>query len=82
MALERSREKGGLYMPKAVKSMKKEVKPVPVEIEEEDVSNEDYKDKDALSEEFFEDDEEENVEQGDGDDEAAASASIDTGDDL
>lgn len=69
-------------MPKAVKSMKKEVKPVPVEIEEEDVSNEDYKDKDALSEEFFEDDEEENVEQGDGDDEAAASASIDTGDDL
>ncbi|HSU72440.1 MAG TPA: hypothetical protein VLJ21_01165 [Candidatus Binatia bacterium] len=59
---------------------KPEVKPAPVETEEEDVSNEDYKDKDALADEFFDDDEEENVEDGDGEEETTAA--IDTGDDL
>ena len=65
-------------MPKA----KKEISPAIID-EEDDLSKEDYADKDKLvdSKEFFEDDEEENVEDGDADD-PSASAAIDIGDDF
>lgn len=70
--------KGGLAMPKP----KTEVKPAIVESEDEDVSNEDYKDKDALAEEFFEDDEEENVEDGEATEDESSKDAIDVGDDF
>lgn len=60
---------------------KTDVKPAIVESEDEDVSNEDYKDKDALAEEFFEDDEEENVEDGEATEDESKDA-IDVGDDF
>ena len=65
-------------MPKA----KKEISPAIID-DEDDLSKEDYADKDKLvdSKEFFEDDEEENVEDGDEDD-PSASAAIDIGDDF
>ena len=61
---------------------KTEVKPAIVESEDEDVSNEDYKDKDALAEEFFEDDEEENVEDGEATEDESSKDAIDVGDDF
>jgi hypothetical protein len=66
-------------MPKA---KVKEMKPVMQE-EEDDLSKEDYADKDKFVEDLLDEDEEENVEEGGApDDDAAPSAAIDTGDDF